>query len=428
MTITNLLPRVSAIAGTALMAALLAVLLARYFAEALFPEGRVCAALSRWKPAPVDNKATWSQAFLWAAVWFFGTRLFLFAATGVFALVTDRAEFFFANYLGYWDKWDAPHYIGLVRNWYVNEGDPRFHIVFFPVYPLVSRVLMPLFGGNAEASALFVSNACGLALGAMLYRLTELESGSEGARRAVRYLYCSPLSFFLSIAYTESTFMLLTVGAVYLARRRRFAWALVVGAVCSAARLMGVVVAIPIFWEMLAHDREKGPVRVGRVATRAASCCAVLAGAAAYLLLNYVVTGNPFQFWIYQRDHWYNTSGTLWNTFSYVTRYAISFDRPMRLFTWIPTLGCLFGVLTLIAWRARRARVGDAAYAWAYMYMTIVPTWLISGPRYVFGLYALYPMLAGAMKRRWMDIALTMAFLVGLAVMSCAFIFTAGVY
>ena len=428
MSLYSVLPRVSAVVGTAAMAVLLVFLLARYFTAALFPKSRLNALLSR-EDAPQDGfDAGWGQAFLWAAIWFFATRAFILFATAVWAWHEGYFAHYAGNFLDYWNKWDAPHYIGLVRNWYVNEGDPRFHIVFFPVYPLIARILMPLFRGNAELSAMFVSNGCGLVLGAVMYRFTALRSGRKGAQRAVRYLYCSPLSFFLSIAYTESVFLLLTVTAVYLARRRHFIWAVIVGAVCSASRLMGIVVAIPIFWEMLSCDREKGPVSPGRIAQRAAACCAVLGGAAAYLVLNYVVTGNPFQFWIYQRDHWYNTTGTLWNTFSYVMRYALTYDGSMRLFTWIPTLICLYGAIALIGWNARRANCGDAAYAWAYMYMTIVPTWLISGPRYVFGLYALYPMLADTVRSRWANVLLTVLFLAGLAAMSCGFIFTSGVY
>ena len=35
--------------------------------------------------------------------------------------------------------WDADHYLGIIENWYVAEGDPRLHIVFLPLYPALAR-------------------------------------------------------------------------------------------------------------------------------------------------------------------------------------------------------------------------------------------------------------------------------------------------
>lgn len=421
------LPAVSAVLGTALMALLLALLLARYFASTLLPRSKVALALHR-NPGAKGCIGSWARAFACTGIWFAVSRLFILAVTALYAVSTRRAEAYFSNLYGYWTKWDAPHYIGLIRNWYVNEGDARYHIVFFPMYPLVCRVLLPLFGGNADISAMAVSNLSAIAAGAVLYQLTALDYGERTAARAAKLFFANPLSFFLSLPYTEALFLLLTLGTVYLARRKRVLWALLLGAMCAACRLMGVTVAIPIFYSMLCDDRDAGILTPKRFALRFASCLTLLLGVEAYLLLNYQITGNPFQFWIYQRDHWYNTTGTLWNTFSYIVHYALYDDVPMQLATWVPTVLLIYGAIIVLFAHCRRANVGDAAYGWAYMYMTIVPTWLISGPRYVSGLYSLYPMLADTARKKWADIALTAAFAATLGYMACMFVFTSGVY
>ena len=61
---------------------------------------------------------------------------------------------------------------------------------------------------------------------------------------------------------------------------------------------------------------------------------------------------------------------------------------------WIPQSLTLFGAIALMAATARRQHPGDAAYALVYFYMSVSPTWLLSGTRYVAAMYALYPTLA----------------------------------
>ena len=424
--VIGLLPAVSAVCGTALMAFLFVLLLVRYFAAVFAPKSAVSKLLTV-PPRKKNAYGKWKDAFCFAAKWFIISRIIIFGTAAIYAAVTKNTGYF-SNMYGYWAKWDAPHYLGLIRNWYVNEGDPRFHIVFFPMYPFICRILLPFFGGNADLSAVAVSNMSGYFAGVFLYMLTATDHSRKSAARAVKLFYLNPLSFFLSIPYTESIFLLLTIGSVYLARKGKFGSALILGAMCAASRLMGITVAIPIFYSMLSSDKEAGILTPKRAAVRFLSCFAVLIGVAAYLALNWAVTGNPFQFWIYQRDHWHNTTGSLWNTFTYIIEYALGSEMPMLAGTWIPTVLLIYGAIILIYSRLRRANAGDAAYSWAYMYMTIVPTWLISGPRYVSGLYALYPMLGDFTRKKWKDILTSVVFAAGLAFMSCMFAFTAGVY
>lgn len=421
--INQALPMISAVVGTASMAFLLVWLLLRYFCPAMHKE-----ALCEQKPLQGWQKVSWKEAFVCSTCFLLVSRIWILMITTLYAFLAQQGDFYIHNLYGYWVKWDAPHYVGLIQNWYINEGDPRFHIVFFPMYPLVCRVFLPLFMGKAEVVALAVSNTCAWLAGAFLYRLTEMSDGKTVARRAVRFLMLNPLSFFLSIPYTEAMFLFLTIAAVYSARQRRFWIAVSVGALCALCRLMGIVVAIPIFYEMLCHERENNTWTGKRIAYRFLQCLVVLLGVGAYIALNWEVTGNPFQFVVYQREHWYNSMGTLWNTFGYLVQYLLSDASAMRYATWLATLVLVYTAILLHYLRAKKDNAGDLAYGWAYLYMTIVPTWLISGPRYVSGLYTLSPMLSRLARKRWVDAFITIAFLAGLAYMSCMFVFTGGVY
>ena len=54
------------------------------------------------------------------------------------------------------------------------------------------------------------------------------------------------MSFFFSAVYSESLFLALSVGAVYAARRERWAWAGVLGALAATSRSAGVLLLVPL--------------------------------------------------------------------------------------------------------------------------------------------------------------------------------------
>ena len=132
-----------------------------------------------------------------------------------------------------------------------NEGDPRFHIVFYPLYPLTVMVFRFLFMGNTILSAVFVSNICLIVSGVLMYDLVLKEQDRAGARRAVAYLMFCPLSLFYSIPYSEALFLMLCLLSVVLARRRHFGWAVFCGALCAATRSLGVLIAAPVSYTHL---------------------------------------------------------------------------------------------------------------------------------------------------------------------------------
>ncbi|MEO0597264.1 MAG: hypothetical protein AAF126_14235, partial [Chloroflexota bacterium] len=80
-------------------------------------------------------------------------------------------------------------------------------------------------------------------LGALifLYRLTAFEFDDETAGRTVFYIAAFPTAFFFSAVYTESTFLLFSVGAFYFARKGEWGWASVMGMLCAGSRIVGVI-------------------------------------------------------------------------------------------------------------------------------------------------------------------------------------------
>ena len=92
--------------------------------------------------------------------------------------------------------------------------------------------------------------------------------------------------------------------------------------------------------------------------------------------------------------------------------YALNYhDWGTRMGTWIPQAVLMIAVLILMGVTLNRVHPGDGAYAWLYMFMAMAPTWLLSGPRYISAMYALYPMMSMITRRKGQQVAMAIVIL-----------------
>jgi hypothetical protein len=138
-------------------------------------------------------------------------------------------------------RWDAGHYLGLAAHGYDAAGQT----VFFPLYPALIRVVGAALGSDVAAGMALSAGAFVIAL-VLLHRLTELELGRRAADATVLLVAFAPLSFFFTAVYTESLFLALSLGAIYAARRERWAWAAALAALATLTRNEGLLLIIPI--------------------------------------------------------------------------------------------------------------------------------------------------------------------------------------
>lgn len=397
----------------ALLLYALIVALRRYFVGALNPA-----------EAPASKPSAPAFAVLRTIlIAFVLSRALIWTVAYVGNALSGSLDTYLNNQLFVWTQWDAPHYLGIAENGYVTEGDARLHIVFYPLYPYLVRGLhavIPLL--SITAWAFIVSNAALLGAAYVLFRLAEGTYGSRCARRAVwLFLFC-PTGMFFSIPYTESIFLLCTLLSVLSARKQRFLCALLFGALASFSRLPGAVCAVPLYYELIRAARRRGDGKAHALLMSALKCLPILSGFAAYMIINAVVTGNPFQFLIYQRGHWGQSAGSVFRTARYTAYYLVYPNVDWyRWGVWIPQSAFLLLSAVMLALSARRLNVPDLAYALVYENVVISPTMLISGPRYLCAMYPAYLILA-RIRRRWAR-ALVYALLAALY-MYCVWMYT----
>jgi hypothetical protein len=140
--------------------------------------------------------------------------------------------------------WDASWYRDIARAGY--DGVAPEGLRFFPLFPILGRVVSWVPGVSAAFGVVFVANASALVLGFVLYRLAMHERDDpELARRAVWLVYLVPSAFVLVMGYAEATFMVLAAAVLLSLRTRRWLLAALFGFLAGLTRPVGVLLAIP---------------------------------------------------------------------------------------------------------------------------------------------------------------------------------------
>ena len=151
-------------------------------------------------------------------------------------------------------RWDAVWYLAIANDGYLDPA----RTAFFPLYPLAVRAVGELVRSPLLAGLLVSWTALAVAL-YLLHRLVTLELGREVAGLTVTLVAVFPAAYCFSAVYSESLFLALSVGALYAARRERWAWAGTAGALAAATRSAGVVLLVPLVLMYLYGPRGSGP-------------------------------------------------------------------------------------------------------------------------------------------------------------------------
>lgn len=163
-----------------------------------------------------------------------------------------------------WQRFDSGFYLSIAKNGYDTRhlAHPVVSWAFYPLYPLAVSILSRPFGhgpGSLRLSAILVANAAGLAAAAYLYALARREFGPQVAGKAVLYLALFPTSFYLSAIYPESLFLLCAVACIYYTRGYHWWRAGIFGGLASLGRAQGVLLLLPVAWELLCSLRDEAP-------------------------------------------------------------------------------------------------------------------------------------------------------------------------
>jgi hypothetical protein len=337
--------------------------------------------------------------------------------------------------VGPFARWDSVWYLAIAGEGYGGGGGARE--AFFPLYPLVVRLAGLPFGSRLIGGILASTALLAVAL-VLLHRLVALDYGRAVARNAVLVTALFPMAFFFSALYSESLFLALSVGAFYAARRERWAWAGVLGALAAATRSAGLLLLVPLLilylWE---GGRVRGmPRRPLRTDVLWLALVPLGLGAyCAFLELDGVGALAPFR----AQEVWFRSfAGPFVGAWDGVVagvqgaRQLLSGSRDPVYFTAaggdpffaarhnIELLAWLGLTLAAVAGALRRLPAAYGAYLVAALALPlsypVAPQPLMSLPRFVAVLFPLAIWLALWMTGRvWRERLVTAAFAIGLA-------------
>jgi hypothetical protein len=219
--------------------------------------------------APVRRTAVaeWFAARKAILVWWAGSRVLVFAGALVLHLTHAPHGYFgpslFRPLFGPLEAWDGIWYRLIALHGYLLVPGRQSDPAFFPLYPLLLKIL-GTSGIPVAAAGILLSNV--LFLGALLAfdALSAELFDRDLARRATLLLAVFPTTYVCSMIYPESLVLLAYALTGLFAVRRRWGACAIAAAVAALARPEGVLLTLPILGCLLSQWRSLDPEQRGR--------------------------------------------------------------------------------------------------------------------------------------------------------------------
>jgi hypothetical protein len=308
------------------------------------------------------------------------------------------------GWLGIWNRWDSIHYLNVAQFGYAGEasGEQRLMIVFLPLYPLaiyLAHFLIP----NWHVAAVVVSNLCCAGAFTYCFLLTEKEYGRRAAKVAVFYFSIFPTAYFLHIAYSESLFLVLTIGAFYYARQGRWFWCALLGMLATGSRISGLAIILPLAFEYFQqkhfHWRE--------IRWDCALLFLIPLGFLGYLYLNYFYFGDPLKFLQFQKEHWYRSFSSPFPVLQWSWQH-IMVDEPVKRVMEHGSMLVAFAIgtigLVIARFRLRPCYTIYLALSWVLIFCD---SFTVCSPRYLLALFPFFMLLGQLRRRAWVHYSVT---------------------
>ncbi len=294
--------------------------------------------------------------------------------------------------LAVWGRWDAVHYLDIA-----TQGYQGTDMAFFPLYPLLIRMVGSLAGNHLIAGLLISSASFFLGL-LFLYKLLEFEYDRAVARRAIFYVSIFPTAIYFTAVYTESLFFMLTVASFYYMRRRQWWMAGVLGFFASLTRIEGLLLIVPFALEWIAVYRPD-PMRG---ISKLAAGMLIPLGLGLYMAYLWVLRADPLYF-SHVQIHWNRHFAMPWvsvlNAFSKIahatTPQVIATQSLEVAFTVL-----MIGVL-VAGWHSLRPSY--IAYMALSVLVPMSTSNLMSMPRFALVLFPMFAILARWGERPWIN-------------------------
>jgi len=212
-------------------------------------------------PAPAAHEP-WRRLLVTVLAAFLVSRLVL---VGIVLIVEalplpyDRVAFAHGPLLTGLTGQDAVYYLGIASDGYhlapIREGYPDW--VFFPGFPLLTRLASVLTLGDVALAGVLVANAALLAGLLLVARLVADAADLRTARWTVWLLAFAPGAVAFGWAYGDSLLLAASAGGLLAARHRRWWLVGLCSAIAVLTRLPGLLLVVPLAYEVWRQEGRR---------------------------------------------------------------------------------------------------------------------------------------------------------------------------
>lgn len=207
------------------------------------------------RPArPTSRPPLWVGLVLYAAI-----AAVLFVLVAVFA---SAAEPWYPgpSALGGWVRADSGWYRNIAQNGYFFTPGKQSSVAFFPAYPLATRGLHNLFGGDWSSWGVAVTFASGALVAGLFFAWCRSRMVPTAALTSLLVLLLWPYAWYLfGAVYADALFVAMVLLAFTLLERDHPVLAGIAGAVATATRPVGIAVVLGLVLRLL---ERRGALRV----------------------------------------------------------------------------------------------------------------------------------------------------------------------
>jgi hypothetical protein len=339
-----------------------------------------------------------------------------------------------------WLRSDALWYLKIAVHGYGDGSGPSF--AFFPAFPIATRLLRFILGGDELLAALAVASLATIGGLFFLYQFSRELMSDNAARATVAGFVLFPTAFFLVSPYGESVFFFASTGALWMILRKRYLAAFLFGALAGLSRPTGFVLTLALAGFAIAQSRERIHVAdvddgslphlstaqgsgtrkdlVFSASSASTAALSPLAGLALWVMYTAIRLGDPLAF-IHAQTYWQRSLMAFPLTISKGVESWFAFRAtdygPYFLVDLLALIFCiaLIAAVVVVSGRnqVRFEGVGLASFGAALLLLPLTSVFLarplLSMPRFALGLAPLFVVYAGISKKLRIPLALLSA-------------------
>jgi len=303
------------------------------------------------------------------------------------------------NFLSSWANWDGGHYLGIAKSGYLYP----FQYAFFPLFPLLIRIVSPFLGGNFLASGLVLSNFFLILALVFFFKLCRLDFNLDITKKALIFLLIFPTSFFLAAVYSESLFLFLVFSSFYFARQKKWFFASILAAFASATRALGILLFIALLFEYFYQQKFRFKLSLNLFFIFLSPFGFLL-----YLLYLKIAAGNHWLF-LSAQEHWQRLISFPWQTLLSYGSFVLginSFGTSSYAQIVLEFSTAIIFLLILI-FSSFRIRVSYLIFGFSYLFATLTTGNLLSQPRLMLAIFPVFLTLSIWAQNKIFDLFVT---------------------